>query len=281
MNSFFRRALPNLMNLRRLSMVFCCFGSYYYYQSSKYLSCRDKEGLKHLSKTVKCYEELDPESLEKKFPHLYVVRSQAIKSLLTIIREKNVPTSDFRKYSKRLIRLLLEEALAIDCKEDVIKESPCGYYKGRINELTQEDYIAVSILRSGDAILDELLNIMPDVRVGKILVQRNEDSLVKEAIYFFEKLPSNIQEKKVILVDPMIATGGSAIASIDILLKKGIKEENILFVNIISCEEGLKNLFTRYPKIHIITGSCDPDLLPIKYIAPGLGDFGDRYYGTH
>lgn len=269
------------ISFRQISMCLCSFGMFYYYQRSKYLSCRDKEGLKHLSKTVFCYEELDPNVLEKKFPNLIVVQSNALKSLLTIIREKTVPTSEFRKYSKRLIRLLLEEALSLQCKEDVIKESPCGYYKGKVNELSQEDYIAVSILRSGDAILDELLNIMPDVRVGKILVQRNEESCVKEAIYFFEKLPNNIQEKKVILVDPMIATGGSAIASIEILLKKGIKEENIFFVNIISCEEGIKNLFVRYPKIHIVTGSCDPELLPIKYIAPGLGDFGDRYYGTH
>lgn len=277
----FARAVFRSFDYRRASALLCSFGMFYYYHKSNILMCRNKEALKHLNKTVECYEEMDPDYLEKKYPNLTVVRSNAFKALLTIIREKTVPTSEFRKYSKRLIRILLEEALALHCKDDIIKESPCGYYKGKINELGQEDYIAVSILRSGDAMLDELLNIMPDVRVGKILVQRNEESSIKEAIYFFQKLPNNINEKKVILVDPMIATGGSAIASIEILLKKGIKEENILFVNIISCEDGLKNLFMRYPKIHIITGSCDPAILPIKYIAPGLGDFGDRYYGTH
>lgn len=282
MNSaIFARAVLKTFNWRKGCALLSSLGMFYYYQRSKILMCRDKEGLKHLSKTVQCQEELDPNLLEKKYPNLTVLRSNAFRSLLTLIREKNVPTSEFRKYSKRLIRILLEEALALHCREDIIKESPCGYYKGKINDLGQEDYIAVSILRSGDAILDELLNIMPDVRVGKILVQRNEESSIKEAIYFFEKLPKNIQEKKVILVDPMIATGGSATASIEILLKKGIKEENILFVNIISCEEGLKNLFSRYPKLQIITGVCDPEILSIKYISPGLGDFGDRYYGTH
>lgn len=253
----------------------------YYSTSMKVLECRDKDGLKIISKDVSCYEELDPIELEKKYKNLTIVKSNALTNLLTIIREKSLPTSEFRKYSKRLIRLLLEEAIALDAKEDIIKESPCGFYRGKINPYEQKDYIAVSILRSGDAILDELLNIMPDVNVGKILVQRNEDSHIKEAIYFFQKLPSDVKDKKVILVDPMIATGGSAIASIDILIKKGIKQENILFVNILSCEDGIKNLFDRYPNLRMITGACDPQLLPIKYIAPGLGDFGDRYYGTH
>ena len=121
---------------------------------------------------------------------------------------------------------------------------------------------------------------MPDVNIGKILVQRNENSNKKEAVYFFDKLPSNIEEKKAYVVDPMVATGGSAIASIEILINKGIKQENIIFLNIISCEEGIAALFERFPKMKMFTGVCDPELLKIKYIAPGLGDFGDRFYGT-
>lgn len=248
--------------------------------SKETLSCRDKISLNKLNKEVKCYEEINKEQLENKYKNLYLIRSKAFINLLNIIREKNIDTSEFRKFSKRLIRILLEEAIANECKTEIIKESPCGYYRSQINPLKESDYIAVSILRSGDAILDELINIMPNVNIGKILVQRNEESSTKEAIYFFDKLPSNIKDKKAIVVDPMIATGGSAIACIDILLKKGIKQENIIFVNIISCEEGIKNLFERFPQMKIISGVCDPELLTIKYIAPGLGDFGDRYYGT-
>ena len=254
-----------------------------YYKNSietKTLVCRDKEALKNIQKTVKCYEEINEKELENKYKNLTIVKSQAFKHLLNHIRDKTINTSEFRKISKRLIRILLEESLATENNTEVIKDSPCGYYRSFINSYEQKDYIAVSILRSGDAILDELLNIMPDIQIGKILVQRNEDSNNKEAIYFFDKLPSDIREKKAIVVDPMIATGGSAIASIEILLKKGIKEENIIFVNIISCEEGIKNLFTKFPKLKMVTGICDPELLSIKFIAPGLGDFGDRYYGT-
>ena len=245
------------------------------------LKCRNKEDLKDVKKTISCYEPLNPLKLEAKYKNLKIIKSNSFTTLLNIIRDKNIPTSEFRKYSKRLIRLLLEESLCSYYTENIIKESPCGYYVSSVSKYTDNDFIAVSILRSGDAILDELLNIMPDVNIGKILVQRNENSNTKDAIYFFDKLPSDIKDKKVILLDPMIATGGSAIASINILKSKGIKEQNILFVNIVSCEEGIKNLFEKFPLINIISGVCDPELLTIKYIAPGLGDFGDRYYGTH
>ena len=248
------------------------------------LQCREKEklnSLQHNIPEIKCYEELDPSILESKYKNLKLIRSKAFKNLLNMIRDKTVNTSDFRRYSKRLIRILLEEAIAEDFCLDTIKQSPCGYYKSKINPNKYDDYIAVSILRSGDSILDEVTQILPNVMIGKILVQRNEESTEKEAIYFFDKLPTDIENKKVLLVDPMIATGGSAIACIEILLKKGIKQENIKFINIISCEEGIANLLKKYPRLNIVSGVCDPELLTIKYIAPGLGDFGDRYYGTH
>lgn len=250
-------------------------------QSNLVLESRDKEALKSISKTVQCYEELNYDDLEKRYKNLKIIKSKAFKDLLDQIRDKDIPTSEFRKISKRLIRILLEEALSYQNTELVIKESPCGYYKSYINPSDNKDYIGVSILRAGDSMLDELLNIMPDINIGKILVQRNEDSTKKEAIYFFDKLPTDLKEKKAIVVDPMLATGGSAVASIEILIKKGIKEENIIFVNIVSVEEGIKNLLTRFPRMKIFSGVCDPELLPIKYIAPGLGDFGDRFYGTH
>jgi uracil phosphoribosyltransferase len=128
--------------------------------------------------------------------------------------------------------------------------------------------------------VDDVINIIPDIKVGNILVQRNEESVGKEPIFYFEKLPQNIQENRVLLLDPMLASGGSASMCIRSLLEKGVREENIVFINLISVEEGIKNVFEQFPKIKIITAKCDPDLLPIKYIAPGLGDFGDRFYGT-
>lgn len=252
----------------------------YIKSSENSISCRDKDGLKKLHKNIKCYSEIDKSEILLKYPNLSIVTSSSFINLLNHIRDKTISTAEFRRYSKRLIRILIEEGLALEYNEEIIKESPCGYYRSKVINDPFKDFIAVSILRSGDAILEEVLNILPDVKIGKILVQRNEESSEKEAIYFFEKLPQNIHENKVLLLDPMVATGGSAIASIRILLKNGIKQENILFLNIISCEEGISNIFKQFPNIRIISGVVDPELLSIKYIAPGLGDFGDRFYGT-
>lgn len=262
-----------------MSGLFMSFLYFAYRNNNSSLYCKDKDSL---GKSVGKYYnyKLNNDELEKKYPNLYVIRSQAFNNLLDEIRNKHVQTSEFRKKSKRLIRILLEEALALEYTTDCTKETPCGSYDCKVNPHSEKDYIAVSILRSGDAIMDELLNIMPDVKIGKILVQRNENSEEKEALYFFDKLPSDIVHTKALVLDPMIATGGSASSSIKILLNKGVKEENIVFINIVGCEVGIKNILTKFPKIKVIVGVCDPELLPNKYIAPGLGDFGDRYYGT-
>ena len=164
--------------------------------------------------------------------------------------------------------------------EEVIKESPLGLYKTFKNPNKFSDYIAISILRSGNSMTDEILNLAPGISIGTVMIQRDENSEKKLPIFFFEKLPGNLENKKILIMDPMVATGGSASATINILIKRGVKPSDIIFVNIISCEEGLENLFTLFPDIRIITAIVDPYLLPNKYIAPGIGDFGDRYYGT-
>ena len=112
------------------------------------------------------------------------------------------------------------------------------------------------------------------------LMHRNEKSEKKEPILFYEKFPKDLSSKKIILMDPMLATGGSCLATIDIFIEKGVKQEDILFVNIISAVEGIETIFKKYPNIKMITAQVDPILLPNKYIAPGLGDFGDRFFGT-
>jgi uracil phosphoribosyltransferase len=214
------------------------------------------------------------------YPNLTVLSSRAVENLMGLIRDKSISREQFRMYSRRIIRFIIEETLALECDIEVKKESPLGYYKTRVNRRRDDDYVAISILRSGNSMVDELLIIMPGINVGQILVQRDETTKEKKAIFYFEKLPDDLADKKMLLLDPMLATGGSATAAIEILLNKGVKEENILFLNFVSCVDGIDIMLKKFPKMKIITSKVDPYLLPNKYIAPGLGDFGDRYYGT-
>jgi len=242
---------------------------------------RDKNALyKEKTHIPSYFENVDKINLMKIYPNLKLLNSKAIDMLIGILRDKNLTTEQFRIISRRILNILIEEALAQECDVEIIKESPLGYYKTIHNPRDMTNYLAISILRSGNAMVDDLLRIIPDIKVGNILVQRNDDSVEKEPIFYFEKLPLNIQENRILLLVPLLASGGSASMCIKSLLNKGVREENIIFINLISCEEGIKNLFAKFPKIKIISANCDPILLPIKYIAPGLGDFGDRYYGT-
>ena len=124
-----------------------------------------------------------------------------------------------------------------------------------------------------------LRQILPNVRIGKILIQRKEDGSA-EAQLFYTKVPQDISERTVLLLDPMLATGGSAICAIAELIKMGVKEEHITFLNMVAAPEGIKAVLSVYPKIKIISCALDKELNEQKYILPGLGDVGDRYFGT-
>jgi len=226
------------------------------------------------------YDEIDKKKFMEEFPNLTILQARAVDMLVGKIRDKTISAEEFRNFSRRIIRLIIEETLANECTEIIRKESPLGYYKTIHNPRDLDQYVGVSILRSGDSMVEELLTIMPNIFIGKILVQRDETTQEKLPKFFFEKLPLNINNKKILLLDPMLGTGGSATAAINILKLKGILEENIIFLNLISSPPGLEALFKKFPKIKIVTAKVDPLLLPNKYIAPGMGDFGDRFYGT-
>jgi uracil phosphoribosyltransferase len=114
------------------------------------------------------------------------------------------------------------------------------------------------------------------IRIGKILIQRNEETA--KPVLYYTMLPEDIGERMVLLLDPMLATGGSAGKAIDILKERGVKESNIIFVNLVSCPEGIQFMRTNFPQVQIVTGEIDQCLNEKAYIMPGLGDFGDRYY---
>ena len=160
----------------------------------------------------------------------------------------------------------------------VTVETPCGPYAGC--KLPEEDRIcAVSILRAADCMLGVVRDMMPDISVGKVLIQRDEATA--QPVLMYSKLPPSVGELAgVLLLDPMLATGGSAVTAVRVLCERGVKPESIIFVNVVSCEEGLRALAAAYPQVKVVTGAIDPILNEKKYIVPGLGDFGDRYFGT-
>jgi len=140
---------------------------------------------------------------------------------------------------------------------------------------------AISIIRAGDSLLQAVLECLPEAHVGKILIQRNEESKEKEPILYYSKMPPGVENMHILLCDPMLATGGSALCAIETLKEKyGIKTEKIIFANMICCPEGLKTMGASYPEIKIVTACIDEKLNDEKYIVPGLGDYGDRFFNT-
>ncbi|WVQ95972.1 uracil phosphoribosyltransferase [Kwoniella sp. CBS 9459] len=193
---------------------------------------------------------------------LVLAPTRQLQSLLTIIRdEKTQSTSD------RIIRLLVEEGLnhlpVIDKK--VI--TPTGKEYGGV--AFQGRICGVSIMRAGEAMEAGLRDCCRSVRIGK-------DEETAQPKLFYAKLPDDIAQRFVLLLDPMLATGGSCIKAIEVLLDHGVQEEKILFLNLIASPEGINKVCTRFPKLRIITAWVDEGLDSNSYIVPGLGDFGDR-----
>lgn len=210
--------------------------------------------------------------------NVYVLKDTPLtRSLHTLMRDKTAPRAQFVIASNRLTHLLIEEAMALLPSMPVTVQTPCGPYQGML--LPAENTLcAVSILRAADCMLGEVRTMMPAVAVGKILIQRDEETAMPTL--FYSKLPPDVAKRQVLLLDPMLATGGSAVKAIDCLVAKGVRPENIIFVNIVCVVEGLRAVHEAYPQIRIVTGGIDPILNEKKYIVPGLGDFGDRYFGT-
>lgn len=194
--------------------------------------------------------------------------------LYTIIRDKNTTRSDFVFYSDRIIRLLVEEGLNNLPVEPKTVITPTNekfegaQFLGKI--------CGVSIVRAGESMEQGLRDCCRSVRIGKILIQRDEETALPKLYY--EKLPTDIASRYVFLLDPMLATGGSSILATDLLLKRGVKQDRIFFLNLICNKEGLERYHEKFPDVKIITGCIDKGLDERKYLVPGLGDFGDRYY---
>lgn len=205
--------------------------------------------------------------------NLTVIQHPLVSRDLTIMRNSETNTIDFRAALGRIATILAYFAL----KELPLKEAdiqtPITKTKGYILDT---DIIVVPILRAGLSLVDAIIDFVPDAKVGHLGMYRDEKT--HEPVDYYSKLPEGLNNALVLLVDPMLATGGSADDAIGFLKQQGA--DQIRFISLISAPEGLKRIQIKYPDVSIITASVDEKLNDDAFIVPGLGDAGDRYFGT-
>lgn len=196
-----------------------------------------------------------------------------IQHKLTILRNKDTDTKSFRESLNEITSLMIYEATKdIETKEIEI-ETPIMTTTA---EVLSQPVTIVPILRAGLGMVDSMLNVIPTAKVGHLGVYRDETTF--NPVYYYAKMPTNVVESKVIITDPMLATGGSIIYTIDYLKKLGCK--NITVMCIIAAPEGIKAVLDKHPDISIYVAQIDKGLNKDMYIYPGLGDAGDRIFGT-
>lgn len=193
---------------------------------------------------------------------------------LAILRDKNTSTKEFRELVKEISMFVCYEAMSDAVLEKVVIETPLTKFKTK--KIDQDKYAFVPILRAGMGMLDGVITVIPNAKIGHVGMYRNEETF--EPVNYFFKVPKDINKREVIILDPMLATGGSAVDAIDLLKDKGVKK--IKFLCIIAAPEGLKLVTKKHPDVKIYCACIDEHLNSNKYIVPGLGDAGDRIYGT-
>lgn len=197
-----------------------------------------------------------------------------IEHKLTILRNKKTGTKEFREIAGEIAVFLCYEAMK-DAKLDEVEiETPMTTMKAHV--LNEDKYAFVPILRAGMSMVDGVIKVVPNAKIGHIGLYRNEETL--EPIEYYFKVPHGIENREVILLDPMLATGGSAVDAITQLKKKGVKK--IKFLSIIAAPEGLQRVQEIHPDVQIYCATVDDHLNEVGYIVPGLGDAGDRIFGT-
>lgn len=206
--------------------------------------------------------------------NLTILNNSLIKHKISLIRNKNTGTKEFREIISEIATLLCYEAMKDAKLEKVEIETPICKTTAQI--LKEDNYAFVPILRAGTGMLDGLINVIPNAKIGHIGLCRNEETLIPEKYYY--KMPKDISQREVIILDPMLATGGSACDTIKCLKEDGVKK--IKFLCIIAAKAGIKKIQDEYPDVDIYVASVDEELNENGYIVPGLGDAGDRIFGT-
>ncbi|RVT82689.1 uracil phosphoribosyltransferase [Rhodobacteraceae bacterium CCMM004] len=206
--------------------------------------------------------------------HLTVVRHPLVQHKLTLMRDKHTSTAVFRQLLREISQLLAYEITDNLPMTSRRIETPLCAMDAPV--LDGRKLALVSILRAGNGLLDGILELVPSARVGFIGLYRDEETL--EPVQYYCKLPQQLDERLVIAVDPMLATGNSSAAAVDLLKAAGAT--NIRFLCLLAAPEGVRRMEEAHPDVPIVTAALDDRLNEVGYIVPGLGDAGDRMFGT-
>ncbi len=207
-------------------------------------------------------------------PRLHVIDHPLVQHKLTLMRNKEASTNSFRRLLNELASLMTYEVTRDVAMQEVQVETPLETMTARV--IDGKKLVFVSILRAGTGILDGMLSVVPGARVGHIGLYRDPKTLTAVEYYF--KMPQDMHERDVIVVDPMLATGNSAIAAVERL--KELSPKSIKFVCLLTCPEGVAAMHKAHPDVPVYTAAVDRQLNDHGYILPGLGDAGDRMFGT-
>ena len=205
---------------------------------------------------------------------VHILDHPLLQHKLTILRDENTSVTEFRQIVSEIATLMCYEATRDLPLEDVEVQTPVA--KAVVKRIAGKKLAIVPILRAGLGMVDGILTLIPGAKVGHIGLFRDPDTL--EPVKYYCKMPSDIAERDVIILDPMLATGGSASAAIDFMKEYGVK--NIKLMNILAAPEGIQRIRDDHPDVPIYVAACDEKLNDHGYIVPGLGDAGDRIFGT-
>ena len=205
---------------------------------------------------------------------VHVIDHPLVQHKLTLMRRKDTSTKSFRELVHELSALLAYEITRDMPMQEIEIETPLEKMKSRV--IDGKKVVLASILRAGNGFLDGMLQVIPGARVGHVGLYRDPKTL--KAVEYYFKMPSEMEERDVIVLDPMLATGNSAVAAVDRL--KQTNPRSIRFVCLVTCPEGLKTFHDAHPDVPVYTPSVDRGLNEHGYIVPGLGDAGDRIFGT-
>jgi uracil phosphoribosyltransferase len=207
-------------------------------------------------------------------PQTHLITHPLVQHKLTLMRKKEASTNSFRTLLNEISMLMAYEVTRDTAMQDVEIQTPLETMTAKV--IDGKKLVLVSILRAGTGILDGMLSVVPGARVGHIGLYRDPDTLQPVEYYF--KMPKDMQERDVVVVDPMLATGNSAVAAVSRL--KQLNPKSIKFVCLLTCPEGISTFHKAHPDVAIYTAAIDRQLNEHGYILPGLGDAGDRIFGT-
>lgn len=202
-----------------------------------------------------------------------LIEHPCVQHKLALVRDAETGHKRFRELSKEITQFVCYEALKNIRTKEVSVETPVATATCR---MIDTDLVVVPILRAGVGMLDGILELVPTARVGFVGLYRDEET--KEPVTYYERIPPQIKGGTCIVIDPMIATGGSTVAALDLLKEQGA--ENIVVICIVTCPEGIATVEASHPDVPIYAAAIDERLNEKKYIVPGLGDAGDRLFGT-